>query len=75
MFILVSCFKLVCFSKLVSGGNIKAPLLEINVPRIVSRVLPPMKDNQASIPEKSQIPRVSTYRSFVKPGRGAQKGS
>ena len=31
--------------------------------------------DQASVPEKSQFPRVSTFRLFVKPGQGAQKGS
>ena len=31
-----------------------SPLLEINIPRFVSSVLPPTKVDQASVPEKSQ---------------------
>ena len=54
-FILCNCllFNIRLFSKLVGGGDIKAPFLEINIPRIVSSVLPPTWVNQASVPESN----------------------
>ena len=45
--------------------------MEINILRFVSSILPPMKVDQASVREKIHLPRVSTFRSFVKPDQGA----
>ena len=58
MLVVVSCFNFVCFSKLVGGVEIKALLLEINIQRFVSSVLPPTKVNQAS-GRRNSNPRVS----------------
>ena len=75
-FILCNCllFNIRLFSKLVGGGDIKAPFLEINIPRIVLSVLPPTKVNQASVPEKSQL-HVFPHFFHVKPGQGVLRGS
>ena len=50
-------------------------ILEINIPRFVSSVLPPTKVDQAFVPEKNQLPRGFIFRWFVKPGQGACRGS
>ena len=43
VFVVVSCFNFVFFSKLVGGGELKVLLLEISIARSVSSVLPPTK--------------------------------
>ena len=73
MFIVVSCLILFVLANL-SAVAISRPHFGINIPRFVSSVLLPTKVNKLSV-WRNQFPRISTYRLFVKPGRGAPKGS
>ena len=50
------------------------PVFGIKIPRSVSHVLLPKTVEQASVPEKSNS-HGFTFRLFVKPDQGAQKGS